>query len=546
MPVTTFSVKQVTVPLFGTVEAKNAENWRQVFAKQSAPVEITFDAGAFDFIAEALAIDTEDLIRTAKRYVDGGYREKARGLSGGHLGEFGEVLTYALNLTLPGRELVRVVGWRPPLGEDPIGRFPLPDFIVRENGDQFALEVKSREMLDYRELLGIENWKWLQPCSPVRAAREEALEQLGYSNGAFAPQAHLLEDISGTLVPFPVTKGIAVVVLVNDGRTLQLQPDARYKTPKPCRNANPVRDCWDCIKNNHAVVVTMPNAPGRLSLGGRERDDGGAWYRAYKRWTEAVKVQDIQATTHAALEVSASVIQWATESSVRAEPLREFWGAYLREASDEYGIEVPLPGLPDRRQPRGEFAGRRRQSPRPVRATVAGEQLRSELLERRLSSASVSFSLTISTENSGPSETLSIYAAEDSLTFNLQSQSWWLGSAVTDDRSAAKLATRLLSLVYETLHGAHLEFSLQPTDVVSVSLRSEARNVQLGWSVAIKNSSFVQVALIHPAHGPIHPAHGPMPRWLADLAANDPRVRILVRPEGRASLRISRAVLGTE
>ena len=49
---------------------------------------------------------------------------------------------------------------------------------------------------------------------------------------------------------------------VNDGRVGSLRSEAKYKTPKPCRQAG--RSCWACVNEEcNVVVVEMPKAPTR-------------------------------------------------------------------------------------------------------------------------------------------------------------------------------------------------------------------------------------------------------------------------------------------
>lgn len=77
---------------------------------------------------------------------------------------------------------------------------------------------------------------------------------------------------------------------------MRLQTNSKYKSPPRCRNASPTRNCWACVNDAHALIVSMRNAPRRLALAGREDDDNGAWFRAYARWAQALQAQEREAT----------------------------------------------------------------------------------------------------------------------------------------------------------------------------------------------------------------------------------------------------------
>lgn len=92
-PVPTFEVKQVTVPLFGVVEAPNQAAWLSALAAASATTHVQVDEAALNLIAEELELDADGLATDAERYVSGQYRAEARGMGGSRLGDLGEVLT---------------------------------------------------------------------------------------------------------------------------------------------------------------------------------------------------------------------------------------------------------------------------------------------------------------------------------------------------------------------------------------------------------------------------------------------------------------------
>ena len=198
----TLNIKQLDTSLFGVVEVRPQHTWFATFAQPGVVETVKIDDDALDAIADNLFLDADGLMVAARRYVNGEFRPKTRGLGGSQLGDFGEALTYLINRAVPGRDIQRVIGWRAGPGQKIKGtRFPQPDFIVRENGLQTALEVKSTEAFDYQRLLRTIRWTYLKPCAGVETCQKEALEQLGHTSS----RRHLLQIVSGNAVSFPVS-----------------------------------------------------------------------------------------------------------------------------------------------------------------------------------------------------------------------------------------------------------------------------------------------------------------------------------------------------
>jgi hypothetical protein len=450
-PVPTFEVKQVTVPLFGVVEAPNQAAWLSAFAAASATTQVQVDEAALNLIAEELELDADGLAADAERYVSGQYRAKARGMGGSRLGDLGEILTFLVN-QVPGSEIVRVVSWRAGAGQVVKGsRFPQPDFIVRDaNGSAAALEVKSTEAFDFIDLRDApKKWTWLQPCSSVAGCREQALPQLAYVAGALTPQQHSLVVRAGTVVPFPVGKGVAAAVVAVDGRTEGLRSDPKFKTPKGCRQAN--RDCWSCIPSAcHFVLVTMPNAPGMLSLGGGAEDGPESFLHSYERWSQALAARDLLAVSATIGPLVEAVETWlAAASAVEPEVLRGFWGSYLGDAMRSRGIDVAIPGgLGDLSHEEWNFEW----SPAPLAEPTGREAPVEDITRIVLQSQDTGTPFLISARRRSDergSDTVSVRGDTSFVEFHLVSRTWWMASTVETIDSASTIAARLVSFALE-------------------------------------------------------------------------------------------------
>ena len=353
-----FHTRHITTRLFGpiagTTDAAKAP-WRQQFAAGTHS-SIWIDNLALDWLANELELDHEALAWDAQRYVQGEYRPKAEGMSGGRLGELGEALTYLAERGA-GRHIVRV------LGADTGGKVMLkghtycyPDFIVQHGHTLQALEVKSTEALNHQAMMRKldqhrHNARFhmnLAPCQGAEAGREAALAQLGY--GGQAP-GHGLKLLGGTSVPYPVNQGVAMSVMMVDGRVRSHWLHSAFKTPPACRQQG--RSCVGCVGPAQVVMTRMPNAPEHLPLLGQGEGDVSPWFKAHERWTQALMCHDAIATRHATEALLGPLRGWiASLGGVQRDAAVNFWGAHLRQSMRQRGLNVEaispmLEGLPD-------------------------------------------------------------------------------------------------------------------------------------------------------------------------------------------------------
>jgi hypothetical protein len=467
------------------------------------------------------------------------------GLGGSQLGDFGEVLAFLLHRAA-GRELVRVVSWRAGPGQVISGnRFPQPDFIVRESGRQSALEVKSTEAFDIKHLLAVNQRRYPKPCSGVSGCREDALEQLGYVGDNITPQEHSLCLQNGEVVPFPVDHGIAVAVLVHDGRTKFLRHDARFLSPKECREATTVRDCWRCVAEDHdAVVVTMRNKPGWLVVG-HTHGAGEDWFRAYVRWRRAVLGHDFLAAEASSADLALAVTRWVERDRPAGEArlLRAFWGSYIGDIERRHGLEIggragntSLPTLADVEP---DFHWR----PEPIsdhRVTMIYDEQFRAFASRPLGERERGW-YTIHARLESPGERgFSVHIGDEGITFTLFSTLWWSRQTIEDDEQAGRIAAYLISLA---LDGPRSTAQMGPLPVRRVAARIGDRDVQLGWCLRSIQRPEDDTELwlwwlrwIH-LFSPKSP-----PRWVNDLLAGDLRVRLRVFKDGHADLRVQNDV----
>lgn len=542
---TTFNLKQVTVPLFGEVEARTPK-WFRAFAAAPANTQVRLDDPALDIIAKELGFDAEGLAGDARRYVDGSYREQARGMGGSSLGSLGEILTFIVNRAKPGRKIVRVESWRVGANQTPKGSlFPQPDFIfVDPSGQPTALEVKSTEAFNFIDLRDTpKRWTWLRPCSSVGYCRERALPQLAYVNGSVAPQQHQLALRGGSVVPFPVDRGVAAAVLAVDGRVNKLRKNAKLRTPKDCRNAQ--RDCWSCISPVcHFTIVTMPNAPGRLSLAGTDQGGSALWLGAYQRWSQALAARDLIAVRSTIDALADSTARWLarSEGPVR-DVLRAFWGSYLGDVTRARGFDVNVPGQLGGLDREGlDFEWSPAPLGQPQNTEVGLDEIGRVLSGVQDDEGSVaSFINSVRLQGDGPvRESLSIGVVEDFVEFRLASNAWWASESVASTEHAARIAERLF--------GVAMVASQRQTSLDGYSPRLQEvvahvgdQVVRLGWesvSAAPGTHSWCRWCR------EIEHAPRRWPPWPALLASGDPRLRLRVLRDGRAELRVQRALFG--
>ncbi len=538
----TFEVKQIHAPLFGVVEAPNQAPWLTAFSGATAMTRVQVDAAALDFIASDLELDAEGLAEDAERYVNGSYRAKARGMGGSRLGDLGEILTYLVN-RMHGQDVVRVVSWKAGIGQAVKGsRFPQPDFIFNDVSGLAALEVKSTEAFDFVDLRDTtKKWMRLQPCSRVSGCREQALPQLGFVAGTLTQQQHLLVVQAGHVVPFPVGKGVAAVVLAVDGRTNVLRGDTKYMPPPTCRQAS--RKCWSCVPEGcHFVLVTMPNAPGMLSLAGAAGDASTVWFRAYQRWSQALAARDLLAVRSSLGNVVVAVASWldSVEES-KANVIRSFWGSYLHDAMRSRGFNVEVPELlGDLGQPELGFEW----APAPVAEPATREASVEEVARLASEAQSVTpFALSVRLRrNDQDAGSASVRGFGDYVEFHLVSEMWWAQREVETVESASLIASRLLSFALE-VSGWPVPMGGGEVPLRPVVAQVGEHEVRLGWEskAAMPRSASWRSWM---RYWPWFEFDlEPFPPWPVLLAFGDPRARLRVMPDGRANLRVLRTLM---
>lgn len=548
-----FRTKELRVPLFGVVEADDEEPFWAAFADPAAVQRVvSIDDDAMDIVAEDLELDAEGVARDASRYVRGEYRSKARGLQGGRLGDFGEVVSFLINRAVQGREVVRVLSWRanglPVKGN----AFPQPDFLLHEGGQTGALEVKSTEALDFQALRQVNKWMRLRPCVGVGHCREEALRQLGYVNGQTAAQQHALVIRDGKVVPFPADFAVASAVLARDGRLDGLRNDDRYKAPRACRESLNPRNCWSCLGAedgpHHVVITELRNAPNRLPLV-PPGERGGAWLSAYRAWTQAMWARAPHAARHATPPLVHATVEWLEGVHLEERDrniLLAFWGSYLRDVAADRGLAVPddLIRLSNLAEAAPHLGWEPLEPPQPQVVETSREQLFQvwpRIAEGR-EVAAFSFRGSSTRDAEDLADTFTIRVDASGWALSCLSREWWLGLVLEDD-GAARIAARLVGVALAMGRWVPLEDDGRhfPVPLRRASLRVGESEVHVGWAVKSITRS-PDAWRRWPFRGPPWwfwpPEPEGSPLWLGLLATGDRRVRLVVLPDGRGLLRV--------
>lgn len=539
----TFEVKQVQVPLFGVVDAPDQTAWYTAFSAATTATQIQVDSTALDIIAEDLELDAEGLATDAERYVNGNYRAKARGMGGSRLGDLGEILAFLVNRA-SGQNIMRVVSWRQGSVQAIKGsRFPQPDFIIQNRNGLAALEVKSTEAFDFVDLRdGVNNWTWLQPCSSVGGCREQALPQLAFVGGQLTPQQHSLVISGGTVVPFPVGKGIAAAVIAVDGRINALRNEAKYKTPKTCRESN--RNCWSCLPENcHFVLVTMPNAPGMLSLGGSAGNGSTKWFYAYQRWAQALASRDLLAVRSSVGDLAEAVASWldtgdAMDTSDRG-VLRSFWGSYFGDAMRSRGINVDTPAqFGDLSRAGMNFEWTAAPLAEPASREASIEDIM-RFLSQAHESATPFLMSAFYRPNAPYPNSMTVEGNREFVEFRLVSETWWKQEKVENIQHASLIAKSLLSLALKLTDwpSDDGEFDVLLRKVVA---KVGENNVLVGWESKPVSPHSIRSMTRYWRFWFHFELWQP---WPVLLALGDSRVRLRVTPDGRANLRVLRTLL---
>lgn len=495
-----FHVRHINTPLLGAIAGADdaaKEDWRQDFAG-GTDSSIWIDDLALDWLATELELDHEALAWDAQRYVQGQYRPKADGMSGGRLGELGELLTYLAERGA-GRDIVRV------LGAD-TGRkvmleghtYCYPDFVIRKGPTNLALEVKSTEALNHQAMVSkLEQHRKnprchmnLAPCHGAEAGREAALAQLGHTT----PQpAHGLRLRDGTSVPYPVNHGVAMSVMPVDGRVRRHWNEQAFKTPPACRKQG--RHCVSCVGPAEVLMTRMPNAPGHLPLLGQGDRDGTPWFQAYERWTQALMCHDALAIEHATEALLGPLHDWTLSLDAAQQALAfTFWGMHLRLAVRERGLnaqayEALLARWPDQQpEPPREALD---DAPRGRHAELRGEMLTTEAFLSRLADIleyevppPMLFSLSEgqATDHT-PTATWTVRALPHRLDVFMMSAQWWRQKRVETEFEAGQLVRNVLRFLSPVLGDFGLSWN---NDVAELDVRSQwarvgEQEVMLGW-----------------------------------------------------------------
>ncbi|HCL3145382.1 TPA: hypothetical protein N2A34_003141 [Pseudomonas aeruginosa] len=477
----TYKIKRVLAPLFGMIEVREQEPWLTIFANSKHATNISIDDDALNLIAEELGIDARGLKASVDLYVKGEHFERTRGLSPAQIGEIGEVLTYLTHCAM-GDEIVRVVSWKQGASPKVKGsKFPQPDFILNNGTGMAALEVKSTALFDYEELKDPQKkWTHLKPCTEVKPCRSAALPQLGYVGNARTPQKHSLELKDKSIVPFPVGKGVAVAVLAIDGKINRIRDDRRLRTPPACKMMS--RNCWSCIpESDNFVLVTMPNNPGRLSLGGALNDRSYEWLAKYKRWTQALKSRDILAVRHALGELVSAVSYWQPkESGRKASLLRAFWGSYLSDAMRSQGINIAPPeDLGSLAQPEFDYEWNLSKFDGPEGLVTSLNEIKQVFY----GNDDIDFMMSSYIEGQGKSKnSITVRGVGQTVELSLVSDTWWTGDTVRTGAGAQAIGGELINFILEAFSanttGADFELYTKP-----IVAEVDQNRVLLGWKV---------------------------------------------------------------
>lgn len=347
-------------PGHGQKEAQERRTrFRDTTSDQHESVE--FDAAAAQLITDDLELELEPIRYGLYRYTKYGFRPKSRGLGGSLLGDAGEVLTFVLRQKLNAvgatDKLIRVVGY---VSQPAGGPFPMPDFIVmRPTAGNWALEVKAREAFDVLDLETQQATDRVGACDAIKGAREEALTQLGFppklksskkvtatTATPFVPPTHDLKLLPPHLpVPFPVSGGVAVAVLVRDARVADIKTKGIHhlRGKENCGKFS----CNTCFEETtkepiHVTIVEMPNTPDVLSVLGSP-NDSVAWCQSYGRWRQALWAREPAAVAETTLVLAKETQHWLKSVDENRRPVvMAFWGRYLRDAANERGVTSRL------------------------------------------------------------------------------------------------------------------------------------------------------------------------------------------------------------
>jgi hypothetical protein len=537
-----FQCKEIEVPLFGVIEDKKSpEALLSRFANASAPrFTISLDDKLYDLIADQLELEGKGVVDDLQGYVDGNFRTKSKGPGGNRLGDFGEVVTFIYFKQKYGIDLTRVVGWRPaPNQKIKGGKFPQPDFLLTRDRKLGCLEVKSTEALTFRDLQGVTTWRKLAPCRTASALRSEALPQLAYSaNGRRTDPIHSLMTNGSKPVPFPCAFGIAIGVLVQDGRLRALESQKGLRTPRACGDKK--RNCWTCLKASavpaDVIFLNMHNEPGQLALLG---DQGESWLPAYQRWEESIWARDLAATRATTEELHGVTSEWA-EKALRdsgaiqlrgrnrrlLNTLSVFWDRYIAGCVIQHGLGNAIAN--------SDWANSLHEQERhepPVRHLSQDDLDVSDVMGQTLGR----YSMENFEEHERGKQTFSVGSSAAAWDLRMCSDAWW-NKRVVEGEEATRIARDLVNVALGR-SGSRNEIRSIPLDLESIQVEERGRTVQIGW----RNRPWWDGRSSERVQEVLRTTRGSMPQWMLQLLSGGPTARLHVFRDGRAHLRILRS-----
>lgn len=341
-----FKCRRVEYDLFGDGFVDRArEPFHRAFADSpQVQFDISVGQNELELISEELGLHSDCLVSDGLEYVEGNFRDKADGLAGGRLGDFGEVMAYLTSLAKHGRtNVTRIVGYK--RGAQADRRYPQPDFLVSHgSGVMGVLEVKTTQAVVFQKLRKPNKRQLIEACKGALKCRDRALKQLGLVKGNLPTFLNLLKVRSGHIVRFPTHRIDVMAVLLWDGRMngLSISRQGQLSPPMLCNLKG--RSCWDCFNIDrdptHVTFVEMGFDPSYLLQLQLLLGDSSNWYNAYRLWalsldsgsTELVhEKSDDLAVASGRLMLTVAHEGGRLGDSVAA------WARYISEATAEHG-----------------------------------------------------------------------------------------------------------------------------------------------------------------------------------------------------------------
>lgn len=544
------TIKQISTDLFGVVDAEDPEAFRSVFSAPDHPVRtVSIDDTVLDQVANSLGIQLKRIGEDLSDFVRGDYHLKADAPTGTQMGNVTEALSYLL-LRSDGTAVTRVESYERGDGK---GDFPQPDFLLEENGQLGALEVKSTQALDFLALDEVvrssnkRRGKQLGPCAHVAWRRAEALRQLGYDGDSPQPQLHRLVLRDERVMAFPSDFGIVDVHLVRDGRLGRIrghENSRRARTLPAC--AAQERTCWTCLDARkgdpqhatppepaHIALVTMHNEPGSLGLLAAG-EHGAAWRRAYARWTEALWARDPRAASEMQVTLVDATQAWIEELTAAerdaAPLLRGAWDQYLGGLAFRRGLRELA------RRPR--FGQAELQDGFEPRDSRPGDEPEVALLQQ-LPPRWLAQEQPTRVHLGRGQNTFSLYADREFFEVRLLSPWWWQAREMNAE-SAAQIAEDLLVVAWEATGGPDgITFSVQGTLQEASAHVEPARTAQIsiGWHLVSSGDWRTILARQRPQHEGAFTTP-----WLLGLTLGDPRCKLFIHRDGRGYLQLARSL----